>query len=240
MNNCIYIYKTILVVLVLLVSGIQGITMSKDDVINFKVVDYNYNKAECPKYSYDAFNGIACSFRFICLEDDCQSVTKDTNYLKFSNTTQSKEYIVKYCTIPDYRYNGCATPKCSTDSDCISNRCEDGVCLEGDQSPFTECRDTYQKEDHKDPAYMVCGRLEGERCSEDRECAGVCVAADSRYHTSFFKKSKEVEGQDVKRCQAYGVNEDGFNFMVGYHLIAIIVVLLFLILMCCCLCSYCC
>jgi len=89
---------------------------------------------------------------------------------------------------------------------------------------------------------MVCGRLEGERCSEDRECAGVCVAADSRYHTSFFKKSndKQVEEKGVKRCQAYGLNEDGFNFMVGYHMVAIIIVLLFLILMGCCTCSYCC
>jgi len=220
--------------LVFCVNAIRSMTMTKDEVLKFKVIEHKYYNADCPNYSYNSFNGIACSFRFICLEDVCQTVNLDTDYLEFSN----KKYIAQYCSLPGFRFGSCKTPKCSSDTDCISNHCEDGVCLEGDHSPFTECRDTYQKNDNqKDPVYMVCGRLDGEKCSEDQECAGICVNADSRYHSLF--KDKIGEGKDVKRCQAYGMQEDGFNFIVVYHLVVISIILIFSLIMCYCLCSYC-
>jgi hypothetical protein len=190
--------------------------MKKNDVLKIDLSQYK-DKDKCPEYSTGYVNDIACSFRFFCLDDECQSY-KNEQYLEFVNKNgQKQKYIAGICNEHD---KNCSTEKCMADSDCISNKCLNNICVEGGNSVFTECTDKHKGAFQPTKTEMVCGKLQGEKCSKDEECAGKCYYDDS------FNVDEKDKKEDT--CHAYNVKPLNKNDCIVYICIfcSIIVALL--------------
>jgi len=112
--------------------------MSKDEVKNLFKDENDIDKC------LNDDNTEKCSQRFICLDDTCQSVNKTSTYMEFPDKNGvNKQYIAEYCFPDKLKWidgeEGCTTEKCTADTDCISNKCTNGVCVLSKSTPFTEC-----------------------------------------------------------------------------------------------------
>ncbi|KAL6588336.1 hypothetical protein LY90DRAFT_517736 [Neocallimastix californiae] len=63
--------------------------------------------------------------------------------------------------------------KCNTDSDCLSNKCLNYVCIFNEQTSLTGCNSYTPPRSifGSGRIYMHCGKLEGARCTTDDECS---------------------------------------------------------------------
>jgi len=214
---------------------VTAITMKKEDILKMDLSQYR-NKTACPDYSLGYINNIACSFQFYCLEEVCQSVKDNPKYMIFNVTTasgsgqdhiqdspfQTKKFITSYCSGSN---DFCTTEPCTENTDCISNHCVNGICREGGQSPFTECRDRNKSIFHPTQTMMVCGKLAGELCTKDEECAGKCYA-----ESTYFDEEKEEVRCHPYTYQPFGL-KDGLKWGIPL-LVGVLVVLFFSKLYC--------
>jgi len=154
-------YKTqFLMALIFLYNFVHGIKMTRKEVLNI-FYDKRINDT-CPEYSYTLDNNSSCHFTFYCIDDDnCQSIS-DPN-------SSFVEFVKNDGSIHKYLKNNNA---CSVDSECLSNSCSNSTCIADGKTLFTECID--RTDVLNDYTKMFCGRLEGEKCSFDSQCAGEC------------------------------------------------------------------
>ncbi|OUM56593.1 hypothetical protein PIROE2DRAFT_18730 [Piromyces sp. E2] len=123
----------------------------------------------------------SCSYTFYCIDDNCQPDRNfDSPFFEYTETNGNvTKYIKRICPKESAEGGKCTTEKCTTDSDCMSNKCFNGVCVSENNSSspsiFTECSDVVDDADMKNQFQkMKCGRLNGEKCTGDGQCAGRC------------------------------------------------------------------
>jgi len=227
-----------LVCLVFFIQAIQAISMTKDEVLKINLSKYEVDSDKCPDYSLGKQNNLNCSFRFICLDDDCQSIKPGTSYLEFKDKQGvTKKYISEYCYPSQLKLashqGGCSTEKCTADTDCISNKCVNGTCMVNNNSPFTECTDvTKPSLLNSFRTKMVCGKLEHEECSKDDECAGKC------YHEAMY--DEEGQKDNTKRCYVHRLKYNFYERISKWVLIGVGIFLIICIGGCCACCCLCC
>jgi len=168
----------------LIIQSVHAITMTKEELLNLNLKDYEKTDV-CPEFSYgksNSFIEFSCGFSFYCLDDNnCQLDKNYTSpYFEFTENDGSiKKYIKGYCPKD---FENCTTEICTADSDCLSNKCYNGVCIRG-KSKFTECVDNVDDSDYEHPLQVIkCGKPDGEECYFDRQCPGRCVSNSCRSH----------------------------------------------------------
>ncbi|OUM68469.1 hypothetical protein PIROE2DRAFT_58030 [Piromyces sp. E2] len=186
--------------IILFIQTINAISMKKEDILKIDLTQFK-DKNKCPEYSTGYINDIACSFRFFCLDNECQSY-KNEQYLEFTNKEGKKQkYIAGICKANN---KNCTTAKCMADSDCISNKCMNNVCVEGGNSIFTECNDMNKGPFQPTVTEIVCGKLQGEKCNKDEECAGKCYNDEDSYE------------KNIDTCHTYNVKPFNGNDCIFY------------------------
>jgi len=158
--------------LVLLFNIVNSIKLTKDEVLSLTVFQ-EYDNITCPEYSYkdkERTDSSRCYYTFYCISDDnCQSdIDPKSPYFEFVEDSGN---------IRKYAKNKRA---CTQDSDCLSNVCTNSTCVAGGKSQFTECIDRLDVSSNITKTY--CGRLDGEECSLDSQCAGECSSHCESYH----------------------------------------------------------
>eukprot|EP00833_Pecoramyces_ruminatium_P013911 jgi/Orpsp1_1/1187943/evm.model.d7180000061331.1 len=164
----------ILISLIVFFSSVKSITMTKKEVLKLDLKQYN-EPGKCPEFGYNnnSFLPYECSFTFYCMDNICQPVTNSSSpYFEFIERNHNiKKYIRETCLNNDMN---CTTEKCTVDSDCISNKCSNSTCIQG-ESLFTECSDVNDDSDFDHQVQiMKCGKPDKEECSSDDQCAGRC------------------------------------------------------------------
>jgi len=162
--------------LIVLLQLVKSVTvMTKKDILNLDLKQHIIGST-CPETSGGTFLGFTCSFTFYCQGDDyCQPDTDiKSPFFEFTEKDGSiKKYIKTICPKEDHN---CNTEKCTADSDCMSNSCFNNTCIQG-QSLFTECSDNSDDSNKNNKLQvMKCGKLNGESCQKDNECAGKCLS----------------------------------------------------------------
>jgi len=66
-------------------------------------------------------------------------------------------------------YNIYISYKCTSDSQCLTNKCIDGVCIFNEENPTEFCTDIYINLIFRF-SYMHCGKAIGDICKKDKEC----------------------------------------------------------------------
>ncbi|OUM56391.1 hypothetical protein PIROE2DRAFT_21617 [Piromyces sp. E2] len=66
--------------------------------------------------------------------------------------------------------------KCTSDSQCLTNKCIDGVCVFNEDKSFELCSDIYSYFAVFSHSYMYCGKSYGDLCKTDEECGSkICL-----------------------------------------------------------------
>jgi len=155
----------ILMYLVLLLNTVHGIKMTQKEVegIMFenKNIKNNSTNISCPEYAYQLDDTYLCHYTFYCIDkNNCQSADPSSSTVQFfENDGSTHEYLKN-------------KSQCSQDSECLSNKCSNGICVADGKSKFTQCIDRYEVVDER--PYIFCGKLEGEKCNKNDDCAGKC------------------------------------------------------------------
>ena len=70
-------------------------------------------------------------------------------------------------------YSGIFIYKCTSDSQCLTNKCINGFCIYNKENPTEFCTYIYSHTFFSSHSYMHCGKLEGDICKTNKECASV-------------------------------------------------------------------
>jgi len=97
-----------------------------------------------------------------------------------------KKYITETCPHDQFESGECNTEiyydgnifytNCTSNSDCLSNKCLKSVCVFNDENPIVHCDDIYLGGGR---SYMHCGKPYYDTCKTDDECSSkICVKAE--------------------------------------------------------------
>ncbi|ORX61227.1 hypothetical protein BCR36DRAFT_365806 [Piromyces finnis] len=79
-----------------------------------------------------------------------------------------------YITFEHLRKNIYTSYKCTSDSQCLTNKCIEGVCIFNEENPTEYCTDIYINLLLRS-SFMHCGKVMGDLCEKNAECASrVC------------------------------------------------------------------
>jgi len=101
------------------------------------------------------------------------SINDNAKLNKYSNVT---------CNIYDnIRY--CVSYECTTDSECLSNKCINNYCVFNEETPLVHCDDIYIQPSlfKKRSSYIYCGKAANDICENNDECSfkqcydGICL-----------------------------------------------------------------
>ncbi|ORX51030.1 hypothetical protein BCR36DRAFT_397246 [Piromyces finnis] len=129
---------------------------------------------------------------YFCKNDICTEV--NTNFLKQfveipDDKGNIKRYISSACTYQKLKLNECSNRicvsynnekeeckifisyKCNSDSQCLTNKCIDGMCIYNEENPTEFCTDVYINSIFGRRSYRHCGKAIGDVCKRKRECA---------------------------------------------------------------------
>jgi len=67
-------------------------------------------------------------------------------------------------------YSGIFIYKCTSDSQCLTNKCIDGVCIFNEENPTEFCTDIFTNLAMFSYSYMHCGKAIGDICKKNKEC----------------------------------------------------------------------
>jgi len=215
--------------IILSINTITGDVLKKNDVLNIDVQKYNDMKGfnNCPSYSMGIVNYNKCSFHFYCRGEKCSS-NINGNQVEFSEINGKKEtFITDFSNSALTEYEDyLPDEKCNSDTDCLTNRCVNNICISNKDSPVIECIDIeeYDKENSKYITKMNCGLAEMEKCSSDKDCAskfcdttiGLCNNKISYKYTNFneyiSRKKKVIEETvTMKKNSILNINVEQYN-----------------------------
>jgi len=211
------------VYLALIFSTIYGKIMTKDEVKKINLDDFKGKEEnQCPDISSGYYGYLdRCSVEIYCKDDVCSSATR-TGYknstVEFPDANGNmKTYIAEI-----YDETDTDTPKCQSDSDCLSNKCVNNYCVRNDDIKLEKCQDTYYYNIlfSSSSIKMTCGKPDDYSCKRDSDCAsndcsqGLC-AFQGRVH-----------------------NFDFIGSYILYGVILIIAIILACIGCCCCCCKH--
>ena len=97
---------------------------------------------------------------------------KRPNYeIEYVNKCKNEEY-------NNQKFNSCEyhaliSFKCTSDTQCLTNKCIDGYCMFNKENPTEFCTYIYSHTFFSSHSYMHCGKLEGDICKTNKECASV-------------------------------------------------------------------
>jgi len=63
--------------------------------------------------------------------------------------------------------------ECISDSQCLTNKCIDGYCIYNEENPTEFCTYIYRHLFYYSYSYIHCGKLTGDYCKTNEECASV-------------------------------------------------------------------
>jgi len=116
---------------------------------------------------------------YYCKDDICVSIdySNDLDTIIIPNKEGKKStYIIDTCSSIDIGLNLCSSKNCTTDSQCLSNKCIKGHCSFNEANPITECQ--YVRTIHDDKIFgdalgmkMQCGLPKGDRCKTNNDCS---------------------------------------------------------------------
>jgi len=81
--------------------------------------------------------------------------------------------------------------KCTSDSQCLTNKCIDGVCIFNEEDPTEFCTSIYINLFIRF-SYMYCGKMIGDICKKDKECGSKIV-----YYKKRFVETHQMDLQIV-------------------------------------------
>jgi len=130
------------------------------------------NDLDCPDYSNTCGyinkqkNEKHCLFTLYCHENEgCLPKTKDIYYNNINKTDTVNEPIKSNITIIEScskSYKDCNTRKCTKNSDCYSEICDNGKCLVNVQKPLYICSEKNNN--------IICKKSLQESCKSNLEC----------------------------------------------------------------------
>ncbi|ORX41832.1 hypothetical protein BCR36DRAFT_587695 [Piromyces finnis] len=103
---------------------------------------------------------------YYCKNDTCVSYD-DYYHVYFvdipDENNNFKRYIVDTCTVDDIKNGRCYHEECTSDSQCLSNKCIDKHCAFNEETPIDHC-------EYID-SYMHCGKPHDDTCKTNDECS---------------------------------------------------------------------
>ena len=83
-----------------------------------------------------------------------------------NNKREIIKYITDTCRINNI--NDCKT-NCTTNLECLSNKCFNNKCIFNNENPIVHCDDIYDS--NKISSYMYCGKAYLDTCNNNDECS---------------------------------------------------------------------
>jgi len=150
--------------------------MNKNDVLNLDIDKYNKDDdPDCPHdYSFYDYKNV-CSVEFYCLGEKCYPLTSHENLIQLE--PNSEHLITTVCDENNLEH--CTLFKCTKDSECLSKKCVNNICMTNEAFPLYQCMDIYDEKEKK--GLIKCGKATGEKCTINDDCAsneckeGFCV-----------------------------------------------------------------
>ncbi|KAL6612695.1 hypothetical protein U3516DRAFT_548880 [Neocallimastix sp. 'constans'] len=166
---------------------------------------------------------------FYCKNETCILVDFDytDSFIEFPDENgEITTYIVDTCTYDNIKLNNCFSKKCTTDIQCLSNKCIDEHCAFNEETPIVHCDDIYVKSGCNRSSYMHCGKPYGDLCKVDDECSSKCC----------------IEG--TCRIQSYGPSDSNGSicsiiiYTFIFIFLFILLIIISIIICCCCYIKY--
>ncbi|ORX83843.1 hypothetical protein BCR32DRAFT_291738 [Anaeromyces robustus] len=186
--------------------------------------------------SYEYYYG--CEY---CKDDICVPCSNNNNNNNNNNDLgtviiPNKEgvnvtYISDTCSSKDIDLELCTSKSCTSDSECLSNKCIKGHCSFNEANPIVQC--LYVRTVHSGPVFgdpkgykRQCGLPVGDKCKSNRDC--------SSFNCEKYNKSDRICGiPDDSGC--HSTCEWGGAFIM---MIFVPFYLTLALSLCCCVCTY--
>ncbi|ORX75511.1 hypothetical protein BCR32DRAFT_296849 [Anaeromyces robustus] len=110
---------------------------------------------------------------FYCKDDNCVSTRNrsDLNTIEIPNKEGKKiTYITDTCSPLDISLGLCFSKSCTSDSQCLSNKCMEGHCSFNEDNPIVHCQYVRKSTNHK-LYQMRCGLPRGAKCKSNKDCS---------------------------------------------------------------------
>jgi uncharacterized membrane protein YuzA (DUF378 family) len=177
------------------------------------------------------FDGSGCEY---CKDDICVPCS---NHIDLGTVIiPNKEgvnvtYISDTCSSKDIDLNLCSSKNCTSDSECLSNKCIKGHCSFNEANPIVQC--LYVRTVHSGPVFgdpkgykRQCGLPVGDKCKSNKDC--------SSFNCEKYNKSDSICGSpDDSGC--HSTCEWGGAFVM---MIFVPFYLTLSLSFCCCVCTY--
>eukprot|EP00833_Pecoramyces_ruminatium_P010668 jgi/Orpsp1_1/1184700/evm.model.c7180000090632.2 len=158
---------------------------------------------------------------FFCKNDICVLTKNDysEHVIEFPDQNNNTiSYIIETCAYDKIIANDCNSIKnCTTDSECLSNKCFNNFCAFNEENPIVHCDNIYTG---GRTSYMYCGKAYGDTCKTNEECS-----------------SLKCSDYGYCKMQTNGPSDSESMAVVGYLYILLILLAIILIIAGCC---YCC
>jgi len=168
--------KNILIYIIIYLRIINCKILTKDEVLKMK------DKFYVSFYCKDD----------ICVYTDCyyrkpyaRIPDKEGNYTKYITYTCNYEEIELNDCVYEFPYNNSlVSVKCTSDSECLSNKCFKNHCVFDEETPLVHCDNIYSAPTlfRKASSYIYCGKAYGDTCKNNDECSsklcsskGICT-----------------------------------------------------------------
>ena len=164
---------------------------------------------------------------FFCKNDTCVSTSYDYGdyiiEIPDGNGNMIK-YITETCTYDELKtYNSGCINKCTSDSQCLSNKCSRNCCVFNDETPVVHCDDIYTPPLYfkERSSYMYCGKAYKDTCKTDDECSSKKCYGGNCYMQDKGPSDSEYIGDAISR-----------------YIIVFIIIIIISICWCCWYCFY--
>ena len=169
-----------------------------------------------------------------CKDDICAPCdnSNDLRTVKIPNKEGvDVTYISDTCSSKDIDLGLCSSKNCTSDSECLSNKCIKGHCSFNEANPIVQC--LYVRTVHTDPFFgdpkvykRQCGLPEGDKCKSNKDC--------SSFNCEKYDKSGGICGPpDDSGCHSVCDWKKGMIIMTFVPIYLILSSFL-----CCCFCHY--
>lgn len=213
--------KIILTILIIIfyIHFTNGKGLSYDDIPNYLTKD------EVLKLKNAYF------VAFYCKDNLCAKTNYEytDSFVEFPDENgKMKKYITDTCPRNKFKYGMCNGKNqfytnCTTNSDCLSNKCLKNVCVFNDENPIVHCDDIYLG---GKKSYMHCGKPYYDTCKTDDECSSeICVDVCS---------SKICDDEEKVCNMQYKSPSDSEGAMGIIYSFYVMIIALFLLICCCC------
>ncbi|KAL6610876.1 hypothetical protein U3516DRAFT_782681 [Neocallimastix sp. 'constans'] len=150
-------------------------------ILNDNITDYIYSYRHIYQYNESQIKNkcevleiedrYSWGRSYICKNDICTKINVHNYEIDYLNKCTNEEYDNK--KFDSCNYHVLISFKCTSDSQCLTNKCIDGYCMFNKENLTEFCTYIYSHSIFGSHSYIHCGKLNVDICKTNKECVSV-------------------------------------------------------------------